>query len=59
MYVELANRNSLPMRKNQIYRVYRDSSKRRVQLLFLWFGAVMRRAGCTALRVGPKRASKR
>ena len=55
--VNLANRNSLPVRENQIYCVCRDSSKRRDQMLFLWFGAAKGRAGC-ALRVGPKDPSQ-
>ena len=56
--VKLGHRISLPMRKNQIYCVCRDSSKHRDQLLFVLFGAAKRRAGCAALLVGPKRASQ-
>ena len=55
--VKLAKRNSLLMRKSHIC-ACRDSSKLRDQLL-LWSGAAKRRAGCTALRVGPKRPGPR
>ena len=57
--MNLADRNSLPTRKNQIYCACRNSSKRRDQRLLLWSGAAKRRAGCAALRVGPKRPSQR
>ena len=56
--VNLANRNSLPMRKNQMHCVCRNSSKRRDQLLLWWFGAAKRCPGCAALCIGPKCASE-
>ena len=55
--VEFGHQNSLYMRKNWIYRLCRDSSKRRDQLLLLWSGAAKRRTECAALRVEPKRPS--
>ena len=46
------------MRKTRVFCARTGSSKRRDQLLLLWSGAATRRAGCAALRVGPKRPSQ-
>ena len=56
--VNLPNRNSRPMRKNQVYFACRNSGKRRDRRLLLWSGAAKRRAGCAALRGGTKRPSQ-
>ena len=53
--VHLANRSSFPMRKKQIYRACKKSSKCRDERMLLLSSAAKRRVGCAALRVGSKR----
>ena len=54
------NRSSRPTRENRIYCSRTGSTKRRDRLLLWWSGAAKRRrAGCAALRAGPKRLSPR